>query len=82
MVKDTYKPDDSEYRVEEEAMLREMVEGDFLNSDEYVRFGAPNMSRIFLKDEVTSSSRPYSYPSDVEEKPELVRSLYSEYMSE
>lgn len=81
-MKDKFKPDDSEFRVEEEAMLREMVDDGFLGSGEYIRFGPPNMSRIFLMEELReSASQPYSYPSDVDEKPAVVRSLYEEYGS-
>lgn len=79
MVKDKYKPDDSDFRVEEEAMLRELFDEGEIDSDDFVRFGPPNASRMFLREEITSDSRPYRYPDDVEEKPEKVRELYSEY---
>lgn len=78
MVKEKYKPDDSDFRAEEEAMLREMVDLGVLESEDFVRFGPPNTSRIFLKEELTSENRPYKYPTDVNEKPSLIRDIYEE----
>lgn len=80
-MKDKFKPDDSDFRVEEEAMLREMLDDGFLRMPEdLVRFGPPHASRLFLKtEEVTTDSRPYRYPEDVDENPAKVKEKYQEF---
>jgi hypothetical protein len=79
MVTEKYKPSDDGDRQEEEAMLREMFDNGFLQSEDFVRFGPPNASRMFLKEELTKSSRPYRYPEDVEADPEYIETLYRDF---
>lgn len=81
MVNDKFKPNDSDFRTEEEAMLREMLDAGFLEMpDDLIRVGPPHASRLFLKDaEVTTDTRPYRYPDDVNENPQAVKQKYSEF---
>ena len=89
MVKEKHKPDDSDYREEEEAMLREMVKNDYIErGDDYIRFGQPRASRIFLVEELDvddineiKGGLNSGYPEDVEEKPDLVKEKYKNYKS-